>query len=72
MYDSRTDRADFSGPRWDTDTPWQYRNNANVEDRKGKKRLKRSAAKRDRRSAFPRRGFRGYGYGEQCMWSMYW
>ncbi len=24
-YDSRTDRATFSGPAWDTDKPWQYR-----------------------------------------------
>ncbi len=72
MYDSRTDRADFSGPHWETDKPWRLRSHFGYEDPKGKKMLKRAASKADRRSEFPRTQFRGYGYGKFSMKYYYW
>lgn len=68
MYDSRTDRADYSGPDWDTDTPWQYRTATGWKNtRKLHRFAKRFAAKADRRSEYPRTQMRGYGYGYMNM-----
>jgi len=59
-YGSRSDRADYSGPRFDTDSPWHYRESGSLSY---KRFAKRAASKQDRRSAFPRRSMRGYGWG---------
>lgn len=74
MYDSRTDRrtiVDAVGEEnYTGDTPWQLVNKAgwhahSMPERNRK--IKRLAAKYDRRSKNPRTQFRGYGWGDMNM-----
>ncbi len=74
MYDSRTDRADYSGDEWDTDTPWHYRDQTGgrgASVRHGIKAVKRATAKRNRRRSVPHTSMRGYGYGQDSIRHLY-
>ena len=64
MWASRTDRADYSGPEFDTDRPWQYRSATGWgRPQKLHKYWKRARSKANRRAEIPLTQMRGYGVG---------